>query len=76
MSEGAASSEWERVKRAKLREIDAHRRAIKVHTSTAACFESIGREAQAAVVRERAEHAWVMLEIAIKEAEALCIDIN
>jgi hypothetical protein len=27
-------------------------------------------------VRERAEHARVMLEIAIKEAEALCIDIN
>jgi hypothetical protein len=39
----AAPSAWERVMRAKLREIDAHRRAINVHTSTAAHFESTGR---------------------------------
>lgn len=74
MSEAAASSAWERVKRAKLREIEAHQRAINVHTSTAACCQSIGQEAQAAVVRQRAEHARVMLEIGINEAEALPIN--
>ena len=71
MWEAVASSAWERVKRAKLREIEAHRAAIRVHTSTAAYFESIGLEAKAAVVRERAERARVMLETAIREAEAI-----
>jgi hypothetical protein len=56
----AAPSAWERVKRAKLRETEAHRRAINLHTSTAAHFESTGREAQAIVVRESAEHARAM----------------
>jgi hypothetical protein len=67
----AAASPWERIKRAKLREIEAHRIAVRAHTSTAAYFESIGREAQAAVVRERAERARVMLETAIREAEVI-----
>jgi hypothetical protein len=74
MSEAAVSSAWERVNRAKLREIEAHRIAVDVHTSTAAYFESIGLEAQAAVVRERAEGARMLLETAIREAEALPID--
>ena len=71
MWEAAASSALEHVKRAKLREIEAHRIAVHVHTSTASYFESIGREAQAAVVRERAEHARMLLETAIREYEAL-----
>jgi hypothetical protein len=61
MSEAVASP-WERIKRAKLPEIEAHRIAVRVHTSTSAYFESIGQEVQAAVVRERAERARVMLE--------------
>jgi hypothetical protein len=61
MSEAVASP-WERIKRAKLQEIEAHRIAVRVHTSTSAYFESIGQEVQAAVVRERAERARVMLE--------------
>jgi hypothetical protein len=61
MSEAVASP-WERIKRAKLPEIEAYRIAVRVHTSTSAYFESIGQEVQAAVVRERAERARVMLE--------------
>ena len=57
--------------RAKLREIEAHRIAVHVHTSTAAYFESIGLDAKAAVVRERAERARIFLETAIRESEAL-----
>jgi hypothetical protein len=62
MSEAAASSAWERAKRAKLREIEAYRRAIGVHEDTAEWFESLGLEARAAVVRNRAERARAMLE--------------
>jgi hypothetical protein len=74
MSEVAAPSAWERAKRARLWEIEAHRRAIGVHESTAELFESIGLEVRAAVVRERAERARRMLETALKEAEVLFLD--
>jgi hypothetical protein len=69
-----APSEWEQVKRAKLREIDAHRRAIATHENIGHFFESLGLEARAAVVRQRAERAREMLETAIREAKALPID--
>jgi hypothetical protein len=76
MSEVAFSSAWECVTRAKRREIDAHRRAIAVHESTAALFEELGLKEQAATVRERAERTRAMLDLAIKEAEAYSIDID
>jgi hypothetical protein len=72
----AAPSAWERVKRAKLREIEAHRRAINLHASTAAHFESTGARGASHRRGERAEHARAMLELAIKQAEAHIIDIN
>jgi hypothetical protein len=76
MSEVAFSSAWERVKRAKLREIDAHRRALAVHESTAAIFEGLGLDDQAATIRERAEKTRALLDLAIKEAQAYSIDIS
>ena len=76
MSELPAPSAWERAKRAKLREIEAHRRAIGVHEETAALFDSLGLEARAAAVRQRAERARAMLETALKEAEVSYIHIN
>ena len=74
MSEVPAPSAWERAKRAKLREIEAHRRAIGVHEETAELFESLGLEVRAAVVRNRAGRTRAMLETAIKEAEVFYID--
>lgn len=62
-------SAWERAKRAKLCEIEAHRRAIELHETTADLFDSLGLEARAAAVRERAERIRAMLETALKEAE-------
>ena len=70
----AAPSAWEQVKRAKLREIEAHRRAIATHENIGHFFESLGLEARAAVVRQRAERAREMLETAIREAETFPID--
>jgi hypothetical protein len=70
MSEVAISAAWQRLKRAKLREIDAHRKAIAVHESTAAIFEELGLEERAARVRERAERTRAMLDLATREAEA------
>ena len=61
------------LRRATLRQIEAHRTAVKVHTSAAEYFENCGLEAQAAVVRERAEHARMMLEAAFRKAEAIRI---
>jgi hypothetical protein len=76
MSEVASSSARERLKRAKLREIDAHRRALAVHESTAAIFEELRLEERAATVRERAERTRALLDLAIREAEAYSIDIG
>ena len=76
MSEVPAPSAWERAKRAKLREIEAHRRAISVHEDTAELFESLGLEARAAAVRQRAERTRAMLETAIREAEAFRLGIH
>jgi len=73
MSE-AAPPAWEQVRRAKLREIEAHRRAIATHENIGHFFESLGLEARAAVVRQRAERPREMLATAIREAEALPID--
>jgi hypothetical protein len=76
MSEVAPSSAWERVKRAKRREIDAHRKALAVHENTAAMLEELRLEERAAVVRARVNKTRAMLDLAFKEAEALSIDIN
>jgi hypothetical protein len=74
MSAVPALSAWERAKRAKLREIEAHRRAIGVHETTADLFDSLGLEARAAAVRQRAERTRTMLETALNEVEVFCID--
>ena len=74
MSEVAAPSAKERLKRAKLREIEAHRRAIDVHENIGHFFESVWLDAQAAAVRERAEFTRAKMEVAIREAEALSIE--
>jgi hypothetical protein len=42
-----------------------------VHENTAAIFEELGLQEQADAVRERAERTRAMLDLAIKEAEAL-----
>jgi hypothetical protein len=76
MSEAALFSAWECVTRAKRREIEAHRRAIAVHEKAAAMFDELGFEERAAAVRARAERTRAMLDLAIKEAEALSIDID
>ena len=47
-----------------------------MHEETAALFDSLGLEAWAAVVRQRAERTRAMLETAISEAEVFHIDTN
>lgn len=74
MSEATPSSALERVKRAKLREIEAHRIELATHENTAIFFENLGLEAEAAAMRKHAEHARAMLETAIRQADAFPID--
>jgi hypothetical protein len=67
---------WERAKRAKLREIAAHRGSHRRARETAELSDSLGLEARAAAVRQRAERTRAMRETAVKEAEVFRIDIN
>ena len=72
---GVSAAAWqlalERANGAKLREIDAHRRAIILQDKTAAFFDGLGLETRAAVARERGERARAMLELAfIEQAHA------
>jgi hypothetical protein len=67
MSEAVASA-WEHVRRAKLRAIEAHRGAIATYENMGYFFESLGPEARAAVVRQRAERDREMLETATRES--------
>jgi hypothetical protein len=54
-------------------EIEAHRIEVAAHETTAAFFENLGLEVQAAEMRKRAERARAMLETAIRQAEELSI---
>jgi hypothetical protein len=56
-----------RAREAKLREIDAHRRAIFVQESAAARLRAGGYPAEADAVDERAQHARDRLELALQE---------
>ena len=73
--EGSVEDALSRARAAKIREIDAHRRAITIHEEAVILFDQLRQEGKSARALERAARAREMLRLAqSRSAPLLALD--